>query len=291
MAREDTQYTADELELMRGDKPAATPEAPPADEPAQAAADVDPDAAPADAADEPAAEALAAEPAADAAPEPFIPKFDGTGPENYDEAKKALRAEKTDLRAKWSAGDLSDEEYAQAEATIEDKLEALQGEYLTAQALTRANQQIEAQQAKATLNRIATDAKEQGIDYADEGIAALFDTKMRGVATEEAFKGKEFAEIAAEAHRRVAELFGKTAAPAPAPAPATGKAAGTPPAARAAIPQTLSNLPAAAAQPLSQDLVSQLAAIEDPDMAEAKFASLSPAQRNALGRSTMAPTR
>lgn len=289
MAREDTQYTADELELMRGDKPAATPETPPADEPAQAAADVDPDAAPAEAAAEPAAEALAAEPAADAAPEPFIPKFDGTGPENYDEAKKALRAEKTDLRAKWSAGDLSDEEYAQAEATIEDKLEALQGEYLTAQALTRANQQIEAQQAQATLSQIAAAAKGQGIDYADEGIAALFDTKMRGVAAEEAFKGKAFAEVAAEAHRRVAELFGKTAAPAP--APATGKAAGTPPAARAAIPQTLSNLPAAAAQPLSQDLVSQLAAIEDPDMAEAKFASLSPAQRNALGRSTMAPTR
>lgn len=292
MAREDTQYTADELELMNSGEKAT--QAAPAEETPPAEAAAEEQAAPAEAAAAPA-EAPADAPAAEepAASEPFIPQFDGTGPENYDEAKKALRAEKTDIRAKWSAGELSDEEYAQAEAGVEDKLEQLQAEYLTAQALTKANEQIKQQQARETLNSIAAAAKGQGIDYADEGLASLFDARMKAVAAEESFKGKPFGEIAAEAHRRVADLFGKTqASPAPTPAPTPAPAAAKAPAApRPQIPPSLGNMPAAAAQPVANDLASQIAAIDDPDLAEAKLASLPPAQRNALLRSTMATTR
>lgn len=282
---QDTQFTADELALMNGtaepDQDTSTD-----DTPAVAVAENDDedqpegDTAPAEAAPAAADEA----PASDepAAAEPFIPKFDATGPENYDEAKKAIRDEKTALRAKWSSGDLTDEQFAEAEAAVEDKMEALQAEFLTSQALARANQQIQAQQATQTLNAIATQAKAQGIDYADEGLAILFDAKMKAVKADQAFAGKDFADIAAEAHKRVASLLGKDKQQ-----PTGTKADGAPPAERVRIPPTLSGMPAAAAMPVGQDLAAQLDAIDDPDQLEARWASLPTAQRNAMLRSTL----
>lgn len=282
----DTQFTADELALMNGtaepDQDAGTD-----DTPAVAVAENDDedqpegDTAPAEAAPAAADEAA---PASDepAAAEPFIPKFDATGPENYDEAKKAIRAEKLELRTKWSSGDMTDEQFAEAEAAVEDKMEALQAEFLTSQALARANQQIQAQKATQTLNAIAIQAKAQGIDYADEGLAILFDAKMKAVKADQAFAGKHFADIAAEAHKRVASLLGKDK-----PQPTGTKADGTKPAERVQIPPTLSGLPAAAAMPVGQDLAAQLDAIDDPDQLEARWASLPTAQRNAMLRSTL----
>lgn len=290
MKIQDTQYTADELAIMNGQElPDTAPpvetqaaaEAEEGDEPGEAAA-------PAASTDTPAeaAAADAGEPADDGA-KPFIPQFDATGPENYDEAKKAIRAEKAELRSKWSQGDLTDEAYAAAEAAIEDKMEALQSEHLTAQAMARANANIQAQQAKETLQSIANSAKAHGIDYQDEGLALLFDSKLKAVAADAAFAGKSYAERAHEAHNRVAQLLGKTTAVKP-----TGtKADGAKPQERTQIPQTLAGMPAAAALPVGQDLSSQLDSIDDPDLLEAKWASLPTSQRTAMLRASLPARR
>jgi len=295
MKLQDTQYTADELALLNGEElPSDTAEA----GSAQATGEEGTEAEAGNANEGQEAgstethEQQAATPETKAADEPaeqpqaFVPQFDATGPENYPEAKAALRQEKIDARQKWSTGDLTDEDFAKVEAAIDDRMEALQAEFLTAQALQRANQQIQAQQQRETLASIAAAAKKDGIDYGDEALAIVYDSKLKAVKSDEAFKGKSFAEIAQEAHARVAKLFGK------ATTPATGTPSdGTKPNARANLPQTLGNLPAAAAPTLGDDLSQQFDAIEDPDLAEARWAAMSAAQRQAMLRASLPARR
>jgi pyruvate dehydrogenase E2 component (dihydrolipoamide acetyltransferase) len=296
---DETQFTADELAIMNGTKATAAPAPEPADEaaagPAAADAEGEPAAAPAAPADAPAAASDAEEAEGTDEPKQFVPEFNAKGPENYADAKKAIRDDKTALRAKWSSGDLSDDEFAAQEAVLDDKLEAMQTEFATAQALATANQQIQAQLQRQTLMTIANDAKRAGIDYADPGLAAMYDAKMKQVSAEADFAGTDFAEVAQEAHARVMALFGKTpGAAGPAPAPAAGPAAAPAapaPAPKPQIPQTLSNLPAAAQTNIGQDIAAQLASIDDPDVREAKLASMPVAQRQALLRSTMPAAR
>jgi len=293
MKPQDTQYTDDELALMRGeDLPADEPDTIEA-QAAPAAEYVDPDLEGEGTTDGPATdEAPATEAAAQEEPEAaFVPQFDGSLPADYEANKAALRAEKVELRTQWSNGDLSDDEYAAAEAKLEDRFEALMTDAAAAKALQRANEQMQAQkqaeaakQAQATLKSISEAAKTQGIDYTDEGMAVLYDAKLRQVGADPAFKGKPFAEVAQEAHNRVAQLMGKAT-------PTHTKADGARPNARASLPQTLANLPAAAALPVGQDLDSQLDAIDDPDVLEAKWASLPTAQRQSMLRSTLPQPR
>lgn len=289
MKLQDTQFTPEELAIMRGED---MPEA--KNEPQQASADADDGDEPpegddqaeqteqkAQAKDEPAADADEAP----ASPEPFIPQFDATGPENYDEAKKAIRQERSEARQKWSMGELSDEQFAQVEATLEDRLEALQSEHLTAQALAKANAQIQAQQQRQTLEAIATKAKADGIDYADEGVAILYDTKLRQVLADAAFQGKPFSEQAAEAHARVAKLFGKATTPA-----AGTQADGAKPSERSKVPPTLAQLPAAAAPNMGHDPAADDLG-DDPELAEARWAQMPTAKRNAVLRASLPARR
>jgi hypothetical protein len=297
---DETHFTADELAILNGTKPTAAapaPEPQPEGDPAAApaAAEGEPAAAPAAPVEAPAAAPAEPDPveAEDEGAKPFVPEFNAKGPENYAEAKKAIRDEKAGLRTKWSSGDLSDDEFAAQEAALDDRLEALQTEHATAQALATANQQIQAQLQRQTLMTIANDAKKAGIDYADPGLAAMYDAKMKQVSAEAEFTGKDFADIAQEAHTRVMALFGKTpgaAAPAPAAGPSAAPAAPAP-APKPVIPQTLSNLPSAAQTNIGQDIAAQLASIDDPDVREAKLASMPVAQRQALLRSTMPTAR
>lgn len=295
MARTDDQFTADELELMRGESAPAQPEPSPEALADAAMANEDPPAdtatnTPAAAEGETPADASLSSNDSEGQPEGFIPQFDGTVPQGYDEQKKAIREEKLALRSKWSNGELSDEEWAAQEASLDDKYEALQAEYLTAQALQKANEQIAAQQQRETLQKLAKSAKAVGIDYSDPGLGSLFDNRLSMVASEEAFKGKPFEQIAAEANRRVLELFGKTAKAADAAVEPNPKGKGAPVNERANIPPTLGQMPAAAAQPVNSNLDEMLATIDDPDILEAKWAALPTQQRSAVLRSTL-PSR
>lgn len=293
MRVQDTQYTEDELALMRGESELPS-EARASDDtpPVAANAEVnDPDLAAESATDDaPAsAEAEAAAPEAEAeadpqaeAPAPF--QFDGSLPADYDAQKQALRAEKAELRAKWTSGDLSDDEFAEAEAKWEDKYEALQAEFLTAQALAKANAQIVAQENTKILRNIATEAAKQGIDYSDEAVAMVYDQKLAQVKNDPAFKDKPFAQVAAEAHARVSKLFGKATTP-----PTDTKADGAKPNERNRIPQTLANMPAAAPSNVGDSMEDDLG--DDPDVAEARWAQMPTAKRQAVLRSTLPANR
>jgi hypothetical protein len=287
MKLQDTQYTEDELALMRGEdtlpseaRAEATPET------LEALTDDEPgtEAEPASAdADTPAAD-VAPEPVAEAQEEGFIPKFDGSLPADFDAQKKTLRAEKADLRTQWSNGELSDDEFAAKEMEVDDKLEALQVEAATAKALERANQQIQAQQQQAVLKAIAAEAAKAGINYGDKALALVYDTKLSEVAGEADFKGKPFDVVAREAHERVAKLFGRAVT-----APSGTKADGAKPNERVRIPQTLGDLPAAASSALTDDPNADLDA--DPDVAEAKWAQMPTSKRQAMLRSTLGNRR
>lgn len=293
MKLQDTQYTDDELALMRGDdnlpSEAGNDDAP---LPASAKNDLtDPDLAAEGADDAPAsAEADADTPADTSAPEPQAEapppfQFDGTPPADYAAQKQALRAEKSELRTQWSNGDLSDEEFAAKEAEWDDKYEALQADYLTAQALAKANAQIVAQENQKTLRSIANAASKQGIDYADEAVAMVYDQKLAQVRGDDEFKGKSFAEQAAEAHSRVAKLFGKATTQS-----TETKADGARPDKRSAIPPTLAGMPSAGASNLNADPASDDLG-DDPDIAEAKWAQMPTSKRSALLRSTLPQSR
>lgn len=291
MKLQDTQYTPDELALMRGEE--LPGEAPEQDEPPQALASDDDGANEhGDTSDEPSAPAAETDQPAseEAAPEqepaaPFVPQFDGTPPANYDEQKKELRAEKLALRTQWSNGDLSDEEFAAKEAEWEDKYESLQRDYLTSQALATANAQIQAQQNNKVLRDIAASAAKQGIDYGDEAVAMVYDQKLNAVRNDAAFKGKTFAEQAAEAHDRVSKLFGKATTP-----PTATKADGAKPNERARIPPTLGTMPAAAPQGVGDDPSADDLG-DDPDLAEARWAQMPVAKRSQVLRSTLPQSR
>lgn len=262
---QDEDRLPDEIALMDGKADGISPEDF-EDKPAEAAAP---------AAEAPAqAEAAAAptEPAAEEAPEPaaFVPEFKGELPADFAEAKKAITTEKGALLKQWSEGELSDEDYAAKVAELDDRRDALVSQQTRVETLAEANRQMQAQQAQQTLHGIKTEAAKVGVDYADEGMAAMFDAKLNGVLRDEAFKGKSFAESAAEAHARVLKAIGKTAAPAAAPAaPAAPPKAEKPP-----IPPTLGMMPNAAPQANAQDLGDELASITDPDEAEARWAAM-----------------
>jgi len=288
MKLQDTQYTPDELAVMRGEE---LPTEAPAEE---AVAASEPNAVVDEDLDEESKEAIAevlkdddANPAIlpdsekAEAPETFVPEFDGTPPANYTEQKAALREEKRALREQWSNGDLSDDEFASKEAEWEDKYEALQRDYLTSQALATANAQIQAQQNTKVLKAIADGAAKQGIDYGDEAVAMVYDQKLAQVRNDAEFAGKSFAKQAAEAHARVAKLFGKATTP-----PTNTPADGAKPDKRSQIPPTLSNMPAAAAPNLNQDPASDDLDM-DPDLAEARWAQMPTSKRTAVLRATL----
>jgi hypothetical protein len=293
MRLQDTQYTADELALMRGEpmpgETAVDDEAPSASTANDLTdADLDAEAADGDApASDDAAEPAAAEVAPEAEPQAEAPpfQFDGSLPADYATQKQALRDEKTALRTQWSNGDLSDEDFAAKEAEWEDKYEALQASYLTAQALATANAQIVAQENTKVLRNIATAAAKQGIDYADDAVAMVYDQKLAQVKADPAFKDKPFAQVAAEAHTRVAKLFGKVTTPA-----TETKADGTKTNERVRIPTTLANMPAAAATNLA-DSVAEDDLGDDPDIAEARWAQMPTSKRSAVLRSTLPANR
>ncbi|MBA3622869.1 MAG: hypothetical protein H0W48_00060 [Methylibium sp.] len=201
------------------------------------------------------------------------------------EQRKALRAEKAAIESKWSSGELSDEDKATQANLIDDKLDALLIQQTRAETLREANDQHRQQRQQEVLQALLVTAKKDGLDYADTGLGSLYDIKLGDVLKDEAFTAKSFAEQAAEAHARVLKAIGKSAAPvASAPAPVAAAPAAPKP---RAIPPTLGDMPAAAAAPIGNDALTEMAAIMDPDEAEARMERMPQSQRTALLRSTM----
>lgn len=294
MGIKDDDLLPEERALMNG----TAAEDEPQDEPdAVAAAGVEDEAA------EGAAEPASTEPAAEAKPdaeaeteaaaaEPAKPAVEASQAYEVADTKaiadqrKTLRAEKAGIEAKWASGELSDEDRAAKIGELDDQLDTLLIEQTRAETLREANAQRAMQDQVSALKRIAATAKGQGIDYADDGMGAMYDAKLRAVAADPAFAGKAFEDVAAEAHARVLKAIGRDpAAPTPTPTPAPTPAKRESP--RANIPPTLGAMPAAAAQPVGDELAAQIDAITDPDELERRWAALPASKRTSMLRSTV----
>lgn len=265
---------APEGEAVDEDVEAPAPAPAPSEAPAPAP---EPAPAPSPAAEAPAP---APEPAPSPAPAPEAVAYQVQDTKPIGEQRKQLADEKKALTKKWSDGTITDDEFAEQSAVLDDKRDALLIQETRATTLQEVNQQNAQREVNAVLAAIRTEAATVGIEYAKDGKATTaayqFDAAMDGLAKDPAWQNKPYAEVAREAHRTVLALNGKLApppAPAPAPAPAA-KARTAPP----APPQTLRELPAADRANVGDDMLEQWKAAEG-SAAEALWNRMTPAQQ------------
>ena len=289
-----SEMTADELAVLDGkpiapeaeftetdQEPAAEPEAESTDEAAPAAEPAAP---------ELAAEEAAAEPEAVEAEAPALPQYD-VATTDFKAARDVIKSERREVETKWSSGELTDEERAEKLEQLQDKADDLLIQQTRAATLAEANTQAEKRAIQqrvdsenAAMRNLAQreaellKAGKPALDYAKDTLAqSQFDMMFSAVKANPANAGLSVAQQVDEAHKAVRALRGLIQAP------TTTKP-------KPVIPQTLGNLPSAAVQPVGADLAEQLAAIDDPDALEAKWASLPTNQRAAMLRATL-PTR
>ena len=242
--------------------------------------------APAQEAAEPAAaEAAEAEPVE--AAEPAKPVAYQVPDTDFKAQREALRAEKRALVAKWSEGELTDVEYAEQDDQIGERLSEITAQQTRADTLREITEQnrlqaqrVAAEAENAAMAALAAASKAAGqVDYAtDKPAAAQFDALFAAAKLDPANSGLAAAALVQKAHSAVLALRGIVTAP---------KAEAAQPKPKPVIPQTLGNLPTAAAQPVGIDMADQLQAIDDPDVLEAKWAAMPASQRQQMLRATL----
>lgn len=220
----------------------AAPAAAPAEPAAEAAADVAPVQAdeqqPAEpVADVPPTAAQDAQPVASTAPQTYRADM----PADLAAKRTELLAAKAEAMKQLMDGVIDAEKYADEEFRISEELEGITLARARAETLAEVNRQTaEGYQANVISALVARTKTE--IDYAsDTDAQQTFDRALRLVGSEPDAAGKDFAQIADEAHRMVLARMGvKPSAPSTAARPAPDR---TPP----KPPITLGGLPTAAA--------------------------------------------
>lgn len=223
---------------------------------------------------------------------PFVPTFQGHAPENYAQHRQELLAKKAEAFQKLMDGEIDAKEYAEIETEVQTQLDDLQAARIRAETLIEANTQTQLAIQQREIQRIIKSAKAAGeLDYvADQDAQVQFDAVLAALQASPANAGKDFAELADQAHRAVLAMrgIGKAAAPAPTPAPAP--AAPAPAAAQKQPelpPRTLAGLPTAGHAAIGDDIAAKLATLQGED-AERFIASLPPAQVERLLRASSA---
>jgi len=202
-----------------------------------------------------------------------------------------------EVDTKWAAGELSDEERTAQRADLRTQIRAAQTEERTIERdLISTNtlnqdklQRIENAQVKI-LQKMAVEGKKQGIDYADPEKQLQFDTAMTMLSKSKTMAGKSFRELADAAHKSVLAVNGlldNKKEDTKVDTTKTGQADAKPKEKKRDAPITLSGLPTAGSNHVSDDVVGQLGAIEDPDQAEAMYEGMSKARRATVFRSTV----
>lgn len=288
--------TQDELDMIDGktERDTAPVGADQADEVIEAAAEEAPAAegATETPAEDPAPQVAAEQPAEQ--PEPAAEPIKYTVPStDFAAQRDALRTQKKELLTKWSAGEMTDDDYSTQLDALDEQMATALIEQTRAATLHEANTQAEQRAAKAAADAenaamaaVAKASKAAGlVDYqTDTAAATQFDALFAAVKLDPANARLNATALVNKAHDAVLALRGlKTGKP-----QATTPTTPTP---QKPLPQTLAHLPSAAAQAVGQELSEQLDAIEDPDVLEAKWASLSAAQRKQMLRATMPATR
>lgn len=194
-------------------------------------------------------------------PETPPPEFKTLSKAEFEEQRKTLRAEKNEAFKKFSAGEMTEDEYL----TIQDRVDDSLMELTSQRTLLEANEQnrVNAQQTK--LKQIREASKKAGlVDYeTDPDAPAEFDAALQFAASLKANASLGFDALADKAHELVLQQRGLSAAPKPAPTPT--------PAPRQApkAPITLSRLPAAATPNGAGGAVEQLSRLDGMDFQEA----------------------
>lgn len=244
-----------------------------ADEPAPEAA-AEPEAKQA-AADAPAAEEEQAEadpaPAAASTEAAELPTYKAEVPQDYKAQRAELMKAKADAMKRLMDGEIDADTYAAEDASVYDALEDLAAARIRAETLQEANAQSQqAYQARA-IQRLIANAKIE-VDYAtDTAAQKQFDTSLQVLAAQHDNAGRDFADLAEDAHKMVKAMRG-VQTPAKAPA-ADRKPAGD-------VPVTLRSLPSAST-PNTGGVIEQIARLKGPAY-EAAYAKLTPAQQAAL---------
>lgn len=229
--------------------------------------------------------AAAAEPAPAAQPKPQA--FDVPDVTALEAQRKALRTEKRDLTAKWSAGEVTDDEYADQIDALDDKLATLIATQTEAATLHRINTQNEARakaDAEAAENQAmfatAQASKSAGlIDYGTNKVAAAqFDSLFAAAKIDPANAKLSAQQVVEKAHKAVLALNGLAEAPKP-------KAEAAAPAAPAPrnVPPSIGGLPNASQTVVQDELFEQFRQLEGDD-AERFMSSLTDKQVDRLMR-------
>lgn len=230
----------------------------------------------------PAQTEAAAEPAPAAQPKPQA--FDVPDVAALDAQRKTLRTEKRDLTAKWSAGEVTDEEYADQIDALDDKLATLIASQTEAATLQRINTQNEARakaEAEAAENQAmfttAQASKAAGlIDYGTNKVAAAqFDSLFAAATIDPANAKLSAQQVVDKAHKAVLALNGLAEAPKP-------RAEAAAPAPRN-VPPSIGGLPNASQTVVQDELFEQFRNLEGDD-AERFMSSLSEKQIERLMR-------
>jgi hypothetical protein len=192
------------------------------------------------------------------------------------DAIKAARTEKRQALVKMNDGEIDADEYARIEDAADAKIDAANDKLLEVnRAQTRAEtaaELTEQQQQnawKGMLGEYVTKAKAEGMDYTgDDKLRGEFNSLLRAFAIESADRGMvDGADMAASrwALEQAASIMTirhpKAAAAAETAKPAAGAATAAAPAAAAArtgIPPSLGGMPAAAAAPVGDDVMSKI---------------------------------
>lgn len=243
------------------------------------------------------AAAALAEMTPEPAASPATPKAFEVPGDDFDAKRKELQTQRKDIIKQWGDGELSDEQYAAKLDELDGQIYTVIQQQAKAQTLAEINaQQAREAQAKqeqaenAVMVEVAKASKASNqIDYgADADACKAFDAAFNAAKADSKNAGLTLKQIAERAHRGVLAMRGiEPLAAAPAPAPAAAPAKPKPP----APPTTLGTMPAAAAQVVGDAFDETFDAIEDPDEREAKWASLSAAQRQQQLRRTVPTTR
>ena len=200
-----------------------------------------------------------------------MPAYKAELPGDYKAQRAELMKAKAEAMKQLMEGDIDAEAFALEDARVAEALEDLAAVRIRAETLQEANSQaLQAYQSR-TIQRLISKTKAE-VDYAtDTAAQQQFDTSMQVLSAQPANAGKDFADLADDAHKMVRAMRG--IATQARPAAADRKPEGD-------VPVTLRSLPSAATSNTG-GVIEQIARLKGPAY-EVAFAKLTPAQQAAL---------
>lgn len=154
--------------------------------------------------------------------EPPAPKhspiYQAQAPSDVGDQIKALNKDRASLLSKFTAGELNEEEFAQQDADLQEKRDALIKATTKAEVAAEMTEQQAAQAYSSTLKSFFAEQKKAGFDYHDEtNKAALQHLDARVKALGELYEDNPegWRELLAEAHAMTAKKFDIKAAAKP----------------------------------------------------------------------------